>query len=40
MADGFDLVVAMGGDNTYLIANSLIEDSNTPLLGINTYNAV
>ena len=35
-----DLVVSMGGDHTYLIANSLINDYNTPLLGINTYKAV
>jgi len=31
-----DLVVAMGGDHTYLIAQSLIDDYTTPLLGINT----
>lgn len=39
-ADGMDLVVAMGGDHTYLVANSLIKDSTVPLLGLNTYKAV
>jgi len=32
-----DLIIAMGGDHTYLIAQSLIDDCSTPLLGINTH---
>ena len=34
-----DLVLALGGDGTTLIASHLITDARTPLLGVNTDRA-
>ena len=34
-----DLVVALGGDHTYLRSSALIKDQLVPLLGINTFAA-
>ena len=36
---GIDLVIALGGDHTYLLSSALIKDQLVPLLGINTYAA-
>ena len=32
-----DLIVAMGGDHTFLVASSATKTSKIPILGINTY---
>lgn len=36
-ARGVDLVVALGGDHTYLVAAQMIKDNKLPILGLNTY---
>jgi NAD+ kinase len=33
---GFDLMISLGGDGTFLKAVSFVRDSNVPILGINT----
>lgn len=35
-----DLVVALGGDHTYLVASQLIKSKSLPILGLNTYQGV
>lgn len=32
-----DLVVALGGDHTYLVASQMIKNTAIPILGLNTY---
>ena len=39
-ASGVDLVVALGGDHTYLVAAQMIKDNKLPILGLNTYQGV
>ena len=35
-----DLVVALGGDHTYLVASQFIKYKTVPILGLNTYQGV
>lgn len=37
---GKDLVIAMGGDHTFLKSSSICDSTKVPILGINTYRAV
>lgn len=37
--NGVDLIIALGGDHTYLKASSLAKTSQTPVLGIDTSEA-
>lgn len=39
-AQDADLVVALGGDHTYLVASQLIKQRDVPILGLNTYQGV
>jgi NAD kinase len=39
-AKNVDLVVALGGDHTYLVASQFIKPKTIPILGLNTYQGV
>lgn len=39
-AHNVDLVVALGGDHTFLVASQMIKNNKLPILGLNTYQGV